>query len=180
MCLVIFVFWSEFDLHSGASKPGGTRKKINTHSCGQYVVSFFEIFLSVTHTDSRSCFSPSCHPLFSFAEALLLSVSLVRQQDSPLWLAVCDCTGEGVGGDLVWVLPENAKGQTSLHSEYEGFVTKAKLTYQFPLALHEGEDLTCVYRFGRGFTEKKTIHVPRYREFRNNTHASACTLLLQM
>ncbi|XP_056297257.1 uncharacterized protein si:ch211-149e23.4 isoform X2 [Pseudoliparis swirei] len=98
-------------------------------------------------------------------KALLLSVSLVRQQDSPLWLAVCDCTGEGVGGDLVWVLPENAKGQTSLHSEYEGFVTKAKLTYQFPLALHEGEDLTCVYRFGRGFTEKKTIHVPRYHIF---------------
>ncbi|TNN62976.1 hypothetical protein EYF80_026785 [Liparis tanakae] len=51
-------------------------------------------------------------------EALLLSVSLVRQQESPLWLAACDCSGEGVGGDLVWVLPENANGQTSLHSEY--------------------------------------------------------------
>ncbi|KAK9521092.1 hypothetical protein VZT92_020929 [Zoarces viviparus] len=95
-------------------------------------------------------------------EAPLLSVSLVRQQDSPLWLAVCDCRGEGVGADLAWVLPENTKGQTSQHSEYEGRVTKARLTYQFPLALHEGQDLTCAYRFEHGATEKKTVHVPRY------------------
>ncbi|XP_034405011.1 uncharacterized protein si:ch211-149e23.4 isoform X2 [Cyclopterus lumpus] len=95
-------------------------------------------------------------------KAPLLSVSLVRQQDSPLWLAVCDFTGEGVGADLAWVLPENAKGQTSLHSEYEGFVIKARLTYQFPLARHEGEDLTCVHLFEHGATEKKSIHVPRY------------------
>ncbi|XP_068441683.1 uncharacterized protein si:ch211-149e23.4 [Clinocottus analis] len=95
-------------------------------------------------------------------KAPLMSVSLVRQQDSPLWLAVCDCRGEGVGADLAWVLPENAKGQTSLHSEYEGFVNKAKLTYPFPLAVHEGQDLTCVGRLEHGVTEKKSIHVPRY------------------
>ncbi|XP_068571384.1 hemicentin-2 [Cebidichthys violaceus] len=94
-------------------------------------------------------------------KAPLLSVSLVRRQDSPLWLAVCDCREEGVGADLSWVLPENANGQTSLHSKHEGRI-KARLTYQFPLALHEGQDLTCVYRFEHGATEKKTIHVPRY------------------
>uniref|UniRef100_UPI0037E90F19 uncharacterized protein n=1 Tax=Semicossyphus pulcher TaxID=241346 RepID=UPI0037E90F19 len=91
-----------------------------------------------------------------------LTVSVVRQQDSPLWLAVCDCRGEGVGTNLAWVLPENAKEQTSLHSEYVGRVLKARLTYQFPLALHEGQNLTCVYHFNDGTTEKTTIHIPRY------------------
>ncbi|XP_031153452.1 synaptogenesis protein syg-2 isoform X2 [Sander lucioperca] len=95
-------------------------------------------------------------------KAPVLNVSVVRQEDSHLWLAVCDCRGEGVGNNLAWVLPENAKGQTSLHSTYEGRVIKARLTYQFPLAYHEGQDLTCVYHFGNGATEKKTIHIPRY------------------
>ncbi|XP_070685452.1 uncharacterized protein [Pempheris klunzingeri] len=94
--------------------------------------------------------------------AHLLSVSVVRQQDSPLWLAVCDCRGEAVGTNLAWVLPENAQSQTSLHSEYEGRIQKARLTYRFPLALHEGQNLTCVYQFEHGATEKRTIHIPRY------------------
>ncbi|XP_039987247.1 uncharacterized protein si:ch211-149e23.4 [Xiphias gladius] len=92
----------------------------------------------------------------------LTSVSVVRQQDSHLWLAVCDCRGEGVGMNLAWVLPENAKGQTSLHSEYEGRSLKARLTYQFDLSLHEGQDLTCVYRFEHGITKKMSVHIPRY------------------
>ncbi|KAF3847526.1 hypothetical protein F7725_020554 [Dissostichus mawsoni] len=91
-------------------------------------------------------------------KAPLMSVSVVRQRDSPLWLAVCDCTGEGVGTNLEWVLPENAKGLTSLHSEY----TEARLTYLFPLALHEGQELTCVYQSEHGATETKTLPIPRY------------------
>lgn len=101
----------------------------------------------------------------------------MRQQDSPLWLAVCECRGEGVGTNLAWVLPKNAKGSQRLQSEYEGRVLKAKLTYQFPLALHEGQDLTCVYHFEHGATEKKTIHIPRYREFiRHNTNVDTLQL----
>ncbi|XP_033952734.1 uncharacterized protein [Pseudochaenichthys georgianus] len=95
-------------------------------------------------------------------KAPLMSVSVVRQQDSPLWQAVCDCTGEGVGTNLEWVLPENAKGLTSLHSESEGCVRKARLTYLFPLALHEGQELTCVYQSEHGATETKTLPIPRY------------------
>ncbi|XP_034460739.1 uncharacterized protein si:ch211-149e23.4 [Hippoglossus hippoglossus] len=94
--------------------------------------------------------------------APLLSVSVVRQRDSHLWLGVCACRGEADGTNLTWVLPENAKGQTSLHSEYEGRSLRARLTYQFPLALHEGQDLTCVYQFKHGITEKRTVHIPRY------------------
>ncbi|XP_065816341.1 uncharacterized protein si:ch211-149e23.4 isoform X2 [Labrus bergylta] len=90
-----------------------------------------------------------------------LSVSVVRQQDSLLWLAVCDCRGEGDGANLAWLLPENAKEQTSLHSESEGRILKARLTYQFALAPHEGQNLTCVYQFKHGAAEK-TIHIPRY------------------
>ncbi|XP_041655955.1 uncharacterized protein si:ch211-149e23.4 isoform X2 [Cheilinus undulatus] len=90
-----------------------------------------------------------------------LSVSVVRQQDSQLWLAVCGCRGEGIGTNLTWDLPENAKEQTSLHVESEGRVLKARLTYQFPLDLHEGQSLTCVYHLQHEATEK-TIHIPRY------------------
>lgn len=95
-------------------------------------------------------------------------MSVVRQHDSPLWLAVCDCRGKDVGDNLAWVLPENAKGQPSLHSEYEGHALKARLIYQFPLALHEGQDLTCVYQYEHGLTERRTVHIPRYCECNRN------------
>ncbi|XP_071400914.1 uncharacterized protein [Centroberyx affinis] len=95
-------------------------------------------------------------------KASVLSVSVVRQQDSSLWLAVCDYRGEGVGANLAWILPDNTTGQTSLHSEYEGHILKTKLTYQFPLALHEGQDLICVSQYQHGITEKRKIHIPRY------------------
>ncbi|CAG6000724.1 unnamed protein product [Menidia menidia] len=91
-----------------------------------------------------------------------LSVSVARQQDSPIWLAVCDCRGEGVGTNLAWVLPQNARGETSLHTEYEGHIMNARLIYRFPLALHEGQELTCVYKFESGIAEKKSITIPRY------------------
>nr|XP_019943617.1 PREDICTED: uncharacterized protein LOC109630049 [Paralichthys olivaceus] len=94
--------------------------------------------------------------------APLLSVFVVRQQNSHLWLGVCECRGEAVGTNLAWILPENAKGQTSLHSEYEGSSKKARLIYQFPLALHEGQDLTCVYQSKHVISEKRTVHIPKF------------------
>ncbi|XP_061576396.1 uncharacterized protein si:ch211-149e23.4 isoform X2 [Cololabis saira] len=95
-------------------------------------------------------------------QPLQLSVSVVRQQDSSLWLAACDFSGEGVGENLTWVLPENAGGETSLRTEYVGHVMKVRLTYEFPLASHEGQDLTCVYRSEDGITERRTVHIPTY------------------
>ncbi|XP_041851800.1 uncharacterized protein si:ch211-149e23.4 isoform X2 [Melanotaenia boesemani] len=95
-------------------------------------------------------------------KAAQLSVSLVKLQDSSLWMAVCDYRGEGVGTNLAWVLPENTRGETSLNTKYEGHIINARLTYQFPLALHEGQDLTCVHQFEHGITEKKTVHIPKY------------------
>ncbi|KAM4589547.1 uncharacterized protein V3H82_003650 [Fundulus diaphanus] len=91
-----------------------------------------------------------------------LSLSVVRQHDSPLWLAVCDCKGEGVGTNLEWALPENARNETSRHTEYKRHIMNAKLTYQFHLVLHEGQDLTCVYQSDNGITEKRTVHIPKY------------------
>lgn len=114
----------------------------------------------------HSCSSPPRHPLFSFSGTHLLSVSVERQQGSILWLAVCDCSGESVGTDLAWILPKNAKSQTSVESEYEGQFLRARLTYRFHLALHEGQNLTCVYQSDHGGTEEKTIHIPRYCEQR--------------
>lgn len=89
-------------------------------------------------------------------------MSVVRQRDTPLWLAVCDHSAEGVTTNLDWLLPENTRGQTSLFSESDGRVLKSRLTYRFPLSLHEGQDLTCVSRDERKITQKKTIHIPRY------------------
>ncbi|XP_038159269.1 uncharacterized protein si:ch211-149e23.4 [Cyprinodon tularosa] len=91
-----------------------------------------------------------------------VSVSVVRQKHSPLWLAVCDCKGEGVGTNLAWDLPENVRNETTLHTEYKGHIMNAKLTYQFPLFLHEGQGLTCVYKSDNGITERKTIPIPKY------------------
>ncbi|KAM6933313.1 uncharacterized protein FYW49_001690 [Xenentodon cancila] len=95
-------------------------------------------------------------------QPLKLITSLVRLQDSSLWLAACNCSGEGIGENLTWVLPENALAKTSLCTEYEGHVMKTRLTYQFPLAIHEGQNLTCVYQSENGITEKRTVHIPRY------------------
>lgn len=78
-----------------------------------------------------------------------------------------------------WVLPENAKSQTLLQSEYEGQVMKARLTYWFHLALHEGQNLTCVYHFEHGTTERRTINIPKYCKFsRHNSHVNTSTLQL--
>lgn len=98
-------------------------------------------------------------PLLSFPEARLLSVCVVRTHDSPLWLAVCECNA---GTNLAWVLPDSARGQTSMQSEYEGHVLRARLTYSFSLALHEGQNLTCVHHYGRGTREERTVQIPRY------------------
>lgn len=102
-------------------------------------------------------------------------MSVHRQQESPLWLAVCECSEEGgVEAHLNWVLPENATSQTSLQSENKDGVPKARLTYRFPLARHEGHNLTCVHHSGHGRKETKTLHIPRYCEFiRDDAQAPA-------
>ncbi|KAG7243099.1 hypothetical protein INR49_016474 [Caranx melampygus] len=103
--------------------------------------------------------------------APLLNVFVTQQTDSKtLWQAVCECRAECDGKDLAWILPGKAKGQTSLHIENEGRAQKPRLTYHFSLALHEGQDLTCVYNSEHGIIEKKTAHVPRY-------HISAVRIL---
>lgn len=86
----------------------------------------------------------------------------MRQHNSRFWLAVCDFTGEDVRANLDWILTENAKGQTTLRSEYDGRAMNVRLTYQFTLDLHEGQDLTCVYKFEHGTTEKRSVHIPKY------------------
>lgn len=110
-------------------------------------------------------------------KAPLLSVSAKRQQHSPLWLAVCDCSGEDIDTNLTWILPEKAKGQTSLSSEYDGRVRKARHTYEFPLARHEGEDLTCVCQLEDVITIKKTLHIPKY--YISSLRVVNCTTPLQ-
>ncbi|XP_014825168.1 PREDICTED: uncharacterized protein LOC106905082 [Poecilia mexicana] len=88
-----------------------------------------------------------------------LSASVVRQQDSLHWLAVCECKGDCFDSNLEWALPKKAAGETIRHTRHKGYI---KLTYQFPLVLHEGHNLTCVYRSDNGITQSATIHIPKY------------------
>lgn len=126
---------------------------------------FTELFPRVTHAKNLtgSLFVPfPSPPLLSLPEASQLSVHVERKHDPPLWLAVCECNG---GTNLAWVLPDSAKGQTTMQSEYEGHVLRARLTYSFSLALHEGQSLTCVHHYGRGAREERTVQIPRYRKW---------------
>ncbi|XP_014909178.1 uncharacterized protein LOC106960552 [Poecilia latipinna] len=88
-----------------------------------------------------------------------LSASVVRQQDSLHWLAVCECKGDCVDSNLEWALPKKATGETIRHTRHKGYI---KLTYQFPLVLHEGHNLTCVYQSDNGITQSATIRIPKY------------------
>ncbi|KAF6724886.1 Poliovirus receptor [Oryzias melastigma] len=90
----------------------------------------------------------------------LLSVTVVR--DPPLWQAVCVCEGECIRTNLHWVLPKRARTEPPPLAEFEDNVMKATLTYQFPLALLEGQNLTCVYQFDHRVTENRTVQIPKY------------------
>lgn len=105
-----------------------------------------------------------------------MSVSVQRQKNSPLWTAVCDYTGPSISLDLVWLLPGQTESQISRELEQEGHFLKARLTYQFSLALHEGQNLTCVFQHERGSAER-TVHVPQYCEFDQETipNITCCT-----
>lgn len=117
---------------------------------------------------------PSRRLLFSFPGAHLMSVWVGRQQNSPLWMAACDYRGPSLSVNLAWLLPGQTKSQTSMELEQEGQFLKARLTYQFSLDLHEGQNLTCAYWLEQGSTEK-TVHVPEYRELHGNN--SKCCIL---
>ncbi|KAL0973178.1 hypothetical protein UPYG_G00199960 [Umbra pygmaea] len=95
-------------------------------------------------------------------ESPVMGAFVVMQKGSPLWLAVCEYRGDGLRANLSWVLPEDATGQTSLVSAYEGMTVQTNLTYEFPLALHEGQDLTCLIQNQHGLNERRKVHVPRY------------------
>lgn len=118
-------------------------------------LSTFSFFSCIPHANTKLDQQPFC----LLPEARLLSVHVVREENSPFWLAVCECAGT----DLTWLLPDSARDQTSMHSESEGHVLKSRLTYRFSLALHEGQNLTCVHD-GRGTREERTVQVPRYRK----------------
>lgn len=108
-----------------------------------------------------------------------MSVSVQRQEDSTLWTAVCDYAGPSVSVNLLWLLPGRTKSQTSmeLEQEQEGHFLKARLTYQFDLALHEGQNLTCVFQYGHGSAER-TVHVPQNCELdKKKKKDSQCYML---
>lgn len=146
--------------HPSLEEPEKRTIHVPVHSMLFLLFIYFILWHIQPHTAAHLLPITPCF----LSEAPQLSVSVMRQHASHLWLAVCDCAGEDVRTNLAWILPEGAKGQTTLQSKYEGRAMKARLTYQFPLALHEGQNLTCVYKFEHGTTEKRSVHVPKYCE----------------
>ncbi|XP_024298609.1 uncharacterized protein si:ch211-149e23.4 isoform X1 [Oncorhynchus tshawytscha] len=95
-------------------------------------------------------------------ESPVMRVFVGRQRGSSLWLAVCEYRGDRLGAHLSWVLPDNATGHISFRSGYEGVRVLTNLTYEFSLALHEGQDLICLIQNHHGLKERRTVHVPKY------------------
>ncbi|KAK6296723.1 hypothetical protein J4Q44_G00328650 [Coregonus suidteri] len=95
-------------------------------------------------------------------ESPVMRVFVARQRGSPLWLAVCEYRGDRLGSHLSWVLPDNTTGHISFRSGYEGVRVLINLTYEFPLARHEGQNLICLIQNHHGLKERRTVHVPRY------------------
>lgn len=120
-----------------------------------------DYFFPLTNKAPKLLLTSFLPPLFSFSEPPRLSASVVRQQDSLHWLAVCDCKGDCVGSNLAWALPKKATGETIRRTRHKGHI---KLAYEFPLVLHEGHNLTCVYQSDNGINQSTTIRIPKYCE----------------
>ncbi|XP_064158816.1 uncharacterized protein si:ch211-149e23.4 isoform X2 [Anguilla rostrata] len=118
-------------------------------------------FPSSGYDEGRGTF-PSPHTPQS-PVSLVPVVSLVRLKTSAQWQAVCELTRARAAGRAAvsWVLPENSTGRAAFRSGYEGGSLWARSTYEFPLARHEGRNLTCLTRDGHGTTET-TLHVPQF------------------
>ncbi|KAL4648536.1 hypothetical protein GN956_G6745 [Arapaima gigas] len=87
-------------------------------------------------------------------------VSIRTQQGSSLWLAVCESTWHTDKFNLSWVLPENNTGRTAVCSRTEGGLILST-AYEFPLYLHEEQNLTCRIQ-NEHISAEKTVHIPRY------------------
>ncbi|XP_018614339.2 uncharacterized protein LOC108938328 isoform X1 [Scleropages formosus] len=87
-------------------------------------------------------------------------VSIRNQQVSSWWLAVCEITWH-MEFNLSWVLPEKNTGRTQPCLRTDGVRYWANSTYEFPLDLHEGQNLTCRIQTEH-ISIDKTVHIPRY------------------
>ncbi|KAJ8392111.1 hypothetical protein AAFF_G00079170 [Aldrovandia affinis] len=91
----------------------------------------------------------------------VLGVSLRQQEASALWLAVCDFRGAAGSINITWVLPENSTGRMAFRSGQEGGRLWANSTYEFPLARHGGENLSCLIQDEHS-TEERILHIPQF------------------
>ncbi|KAI1893566.1 hypothetical protein AGOR_G00125040 [Albula goreensis] len=90
-----------------------------------------------------------------------MGVSVRWQRMSPLWLAICGYRGDAASVNVTWVLPDNSTGRTAFHSGHEEGHLWANSTYEFPLALYEGKNLTCLIQHDHSI-EERILHVPSF------------------
>ncbi|KAF4103958.1 uncharacterized protein si:ch211-149e23.4 [Onychostoma macrolepis] len=84
-------------------------------------------------------------------------------EESLIWHAVCEYSGDGVKPNISWVFPdEDTAILVTTESRYNGIKVEVSLTHEFQLSLYEGKDLICLIQNNLGRDERRTIHVPKY------------------
>nr|XP_015197300.1 PREDICTED: uncharacterized protein LOC107076744 isoform X1 [Lepisosteus oculatus] len=91
-----------------------------------------------------------------------IKVFLLTLKNTPRMLAICEYVGS-LDVNITWLLPGNNTGDVSFTSTCENGMIKASSTYEFPFALHEGQNLTCQVEQGEHLSaERRAISVPQY------------------
>ncbi|XP_034778361.2 uncharacterized protein LOC117405380 isoform X3 [Acipenser ruthenus] len=91
---------------------------------------------------------------------IIIKIFLATPKNTQNRLAVCQSIGSPTG-KISWVLPKNNTGNITY--KYENGTGMLTSIYEFPFALHEGQNITCVINHGeRLATEKRIIHIPQY------------------
>lgn len=98
----------------------------------------------------------------------MIRTFLVSERSLPLIHAVCEYSGESGNANVTWLLHDNSTVKNAASfSAREGSKFKANVSYDFPLALHEGSALTCLIYQEYGPVERRVLEVPKYCEYRN-------------
>ncbi|XP_066556025.1 uncharacterized protein LOC136746992 isoform X2 [Amia ocellicauda] len=85
----------------------------------------------------------------------------MHQKDWSRRLAICEYNGSQEV-NISWAVPGNNTGKITFSSELKNNTVIANSTYEFPIILHEGQNLTCVIQEGEQDPIERTLHIPKY------------------
>ncbi|XP_041114631.1 uncharacterized protein LOC121320404 [Polyodon spathula] len=137
----------------------GTYTAISAFSLFAYLPEEHNVSCVIEHPalhdpETRTIHIPPCYP------NIIIKSFLATPKNTQNRLAVCQSIGNPTG-KILWVLPKNNTGNITY--KYENGTGTLTSIYEFPFALHEGQNITCVINYGeRLAAEKRIIHIPQY------------------